>query len=91
MSRRLRGKIGNALVVHLRSQSEYVLRRRAAAVEKNHGRGRLGERCTQPADRLIAMRIIHHVLSFLFARVQFDRTAACAPLGIAAAQAREAA
>ena len=36
-------------------------RRRAAAVQKNHCRGRLVERCSQSADGLITMGITHQI------------------------------
>jgi hypothetical protein len=64
MSRSLGSKVGDAIVVHLRGQTEYVLSRRTSAVEKNHGRGCLVEGRTQPADRFIAMGIIHQIVPF---------------------------
>src|ERR1700677_822335 len=61
MVRGLGSKVCNALVVHLRREPEDVLRRRAAAVQKNHCSSRLVERCAQSADGLITMGITHQI------------------------------
>ncbi len=61
------GEIGNALIVHLRCQPEYVFCRGTPPMQQNNGRGCLLEPRAESADRLIAMGVVHRLLSFLFA------------------------